>query len=72
MNCDTCKYNFLYDSETKNCNKEESHIFLWIFTPIIVILLIAGILVVIFIIYKKRKASKDISGIEMSSKAIQA
>ena len=72
MNCDTCKYNFLYDSETKNCNKEESHIFLWIFTPIIVILLIAGILVVIFIIYKKRKASNDISGIEMPSKAINA
>ena len=79
MNCDTCKNGFEYDSKNKNCykiesnknesNKNESNIFLWIFIPIIILVLIAAIGIIIFIIFKKKQSSEDSSsGIEMSSK----
>ena len=67
MNCDTCKSDFEYDKETKNCNKNESNVFLWILIPIIIIVLIAAIGITIFIIYKKKYSSEDSSEIEMSS-----
>ena len=67
MNCDTCKNNFQYDKITKNCNENDSNIFLWIFIPIILILLISVIGITLFIIYKKKMSSKDTLDIEMSS-----
>ena len=78
MNCDTCKGGLIYNEANKNCLKEEksdkkksTNVFLAVFLPIIIIIIIAGIGFVVFIMYKKKKAFNGdrASNIEMSSKA---
>jgi hypothetical protein len=66
MNCDTCKSDFVYDEDNKNCNTESQALLIFLMV-LITILLIAGIAVGVFICFRKKK---DVSSteIEMQSK----
>ena len=66
MNCDTCKSDFVYDKDEKNCN-EESHALLIVLIVLIIVLLLAGIGVGVFIWFRKKKAANS-TEIEMQSK----
>jgi hypothetical protein len=68
MNCDTCKTNYEYDKNGKNCNQKSSSLLLWLLIPIIIVIIIIFIIIVVLFLRKKKGSDKDELNLEMTPK----
>ena len=66
--CKVCKegYDCINDSDGKQSDDDDdSHTFLWVFLSIVGVLLVAGIIIAIYLIFKKKKVEESVNAIEM-------
>ena len=68
--CKICKdgYDCINDSDGKqNDDDDDSHTSLWVFLSIVGVLLVIGIIIAIYLIFKKKKVEENVNAIEMIS-----